>query len=87
LHGRPRTGTATTDEPRTRVRGGGPVCGLTFAAELSVHVPASARCPAGFPGRGGGEGQVRGDGQGGGPGEHDACRAGGTGASRPSIRL
>jgi hypothetical protein len=27
--------------------------GLTFAAELSVHVPASARCPAGFPGRGG----------------------------------
>jgi len=29
------------------------VCGLTFGAELSVHVPASARCPAGFPGRGG----------------------------------
>jgi hypothetical protein len=27
--------------------------GLTFTAELSVHVPASARCPAGFPGRGG----------------------------------
>jgi len=27
--------------------------GLTFAAEVSVHVPASARCPAGFPGRGG----------------------------------
>ena len=27
--------------------------GLTFAAELSVHVPASARCPAGFPGWGG----------------------------------
>jgi serine/threonine-protein kinase RsbW len=29
------------------------VYGLTFGAELSVHVPASARCPAGFPGRGG----------------------------------
>jgi hypothetical protein len=29
------------------------MCGLTFAAELSVHFPASARCPAGFPGRGG----------------------------------
>ena len=28
------------------------VYGLTFGAELSVHVPASARCPAGFPGRG-----------------------------------
>jgi anti-sigma regulatory factor (Ser/Thr protein kinase) len=26
---------------------------LTFAVELSVHFPASARCPAGFPGRGG----------------------------------
>ena len=38
-----------TDE----VRGGGPVRGLTFAAELSLHVPASARCPAGFPGQGG----------------------------------
>ncbi len=39
-----------------RVHGRGPrrpVCGLTFGAELSVHVPASARCPAGFPGRGG----------------------------------
>ena len=30
-----------------------PCAGLTFVAELSVHVPASARCPAGFPGRGG----------------------------------
>ena len=30
--------------------------GLTFAAELSVHFPASARCPAGFPGRGGRKG-------------------------------
>jgi anti-sigma regulatory factor (Ser/Thr protein kinase) len=29
------------------------VRGLTLAAELSVHFPASARCPAGFPGRGG----------------------------------
>jgi anti-sigma regulatory factor (Ser/Thr protein kinase) len=29
------------------------VRGLTFAAELSMHVPASARGPAGFPGRGG----------------------------------
>jgi anti-sigma regulatory factor (Ser/Thr protein kinase) len=29
------------------------VRGLTFPAELSVHFPASARCPAGFPGRGG----------------------------------
>ena len=27
--------------------------GLTFGAELSVHFPASARCPAGFRGRGG----------------------------------
>jgi len=31
-----------------------PMCGLTFAAELSVHFPVSARCPAGFPGRGSG---------------------------------
>src|SRR5689334_21925559 len=30
-----------------------PVRGLTFAAELSVHVHASARCLAGFPERGG----------------------------------
>jgi hypothetical protein len=52
LHGRPRTGAATTDGPRTGVRGGRPA-GLTFAAEVSVHFPASARCPAGFPGRGG----------------------------------
>ena len=37
-----------TDEVR-----GARCVGLTFAAELSVHVPASARCPAGFPGRGG----------------------------------
>jgi hypothetical protein len=29
------------------------MCRLTFAAELSVHFPASAHCPAGFPGRGG----------------------------------
>jgi anti-sigma regulatory factor (Ser/Thr protein kinase) len=36
-----------------QVRGGGPVRGLTFAAKLSVHFPASARCPAGFPGRSG----------------------------------
>jgi anti-sigma regulatory factor (Ser/Thr protein kinase) len=26
---------------------------LTFTAEWSVHFPASARCPAGFPGQGG----------------------------------
>jgi hypothetical protein len=26
------------------------VCGLTFAAELSVHFPAFAPCPAGFRG-------------------------------------
>ena len=37
-----------------RVRGG-PCAGLTFTAELSVHVPASAHCPAGFPVRGGRE--------------------------------
>jgi anti-sigma regulatory factor (Ser/Thr protein kinase) len=55
LHGRPRTGAATTDEPRTRVREARGA-GLTFGAELSVHVPASARCPAGFPGRGGRKG-------------------------------
>ncbi len=53
MHGRPRTGAATTDEPRTRGVRGGCCVGLTFAAELSVHVPASARGPAGFPGRGG----------------------------------
>ena len=58
----------------------------TFGAELSVHVPASARCPAGFPGAGRpGKGGC-GDGQGGGLGERDACRAGGAGAGRPSIR-
>jgi transposase len=28
------------------------VLGLTFTAKLSVHFPASARCPAGFPGAG-----------------------------------
>jgi hypothetical protein len=50
LHGRPRTGAATTDGPRTR-GGRGRCVGLTFAVELSVHFPASARCPAGFPER------------------------------------
>jgi hypothetical protein len=50
LDGRPRTGAATTDGPRTR-GGGGRCVGLTFAVELSVHFPASARCPAGFPER------------------------------------
>src|ERR1017187_7407266 len=81
FHGRPRTGAATTDE------GPGARCaGLTFAVELSVDVPASARCPAGFrgPGRPGKDGC--GDGQGGGPGERDAGRAGGTGADRPRVR-
>jgi anti-sigma regulatory factor (Ser/Thr protein kinase) len=45
-------GAATTDGPRTKVWEAR-CAGLTFVAELSVHVPASARCPAGFPGRGG----------------------------------
>jgi len=40
-------GRATDEGPRRSV------CGLTFAAELSVHIPASAPCPAGFPGLGG----------------------------------
>jgi beta-glucosidase len=40
------TEAATTDGPRTRV-GGGRCVALTFGAELSEHVPASARCPAG----------------------------------------
>jgi len=52
FHGRPRTGAATTDGPRTGFRGGR-CAGLTFAAEVSVHVPASARCPASFAGAGG----------------------------------
>ena len=48
-HGRgPRPRTSHGRGPR-----GARCAGLTFAAELSVHVPASARCPAGFPGRGG----------------------------------
>jgi len=48
-HGRgPRPRTSHGPGPRRR-----PVRGLTFAAKLSVHFPASARCPAGFPGRGG----------------------------------
>jgi anti-sigma regulatory factor (Ser/Thr protein kinase) len=58
-----------------RVRGDR-AAGLTFTAELSVHVPASARCPAGFPGGRPGKGGC-GDGQGGGPGGRDAFRAGG----------
>lgn len=37
----------------------GAVCGSTFAAELSVYFPASARCPAGFLGQAGREGRVR----------------------------
>jgi len=52
FHGRPRTGVVATDGPRTR-GGGGRCAGLTFAAELSVDVPASARFPADFPGRDG----------------------------------
>ena len=47
----PRTGAEARTSPRTGPRK--TVYGLTFGAELSVHVPASARCPAGFPGRGG----------------------------------
>jgi len=64
------------------------VRGLTFAAELSVHVPASARCPAGFPGRGGREraGAVMGA-----AAVREsvtlAGRAGGAGAGRPRVRL
>jgi anti-sigma regulatory factor (Ser/Thr protein kinase) len=48
---------------------------LTFAVELSVDIPASARYPAGFPGtrRPGKDGC--GDGQGSGPGERDVGRA------------
>ena len=38
-----------TDGPRTGPRR--PCAGLTFTAKLSVHFPASARCPAGFSGR------------------------------------
>jgi hypothetical protein len=49
---RPRKGAAGTDEPTDRVPWR-PVCGLMFGAELSVYFPASARCPAGYPGRGG----------------------------------
>ena len=48
-----------TDGPWTGVRGGDPVRGLTFAAELGVHFPASARRPAGFPGGAAGGGRVR----------------------------
>ena len=44
-------------EPRTRGRGGRRA-GLTFAAELSGHVPASARCPAGFREEAGREGEA-----------------------------
>jgi hypothetical protein len=51
------------------------VCGLTFAAELSVHFPAFARCPAGFPGRAAGEDGCADD-EAGGPGECDGGRAG-----------
>jgi anti-sigma regulatory factor (Ser/Thr protein kinase) len=49
VHGR---GPQARTSSRTR-SARSPVYGLTFGAELSVHVPASARCPAGFPGRGG----------------------------------
>ena len=52
-HGR----AATTDESRTSSRG--PVPGLTFAAELSVHALCPPAARRGFPGRGGGEGRVR----------------------------
>ena len=52
MRGRPRTGPRRRTSHGQGVRGGDPVCGLTFGAELSVHVPASARCPAGFPGAG-----------------------------------
>lgn len=54
FHGRPRTGAAATDGSRTRSAEAG-CAGLTFAAELSVHVPASARCPGQCPGQGGRE--------------------------------
>ena len=75
LHGRPRTGAATTDGPRTRVRGRRPVRGLTFAAELSVHFSCVRPLPRRFPGAGrAGKGGC-GDGEGGGLGERDACRA------------
>jgi hypothetical protein len=74
-------GAATTDEVR-----GARCAGLTFAAELNVHVPASARCPAGIPGAGRpGKGGC-GDGWAGGPGERDACRAGGRSGRGPPAR-
>jgi anti-sigma regulatory factor (Ser/Thr protein kinase) len=44
-----------TDGGRDHGRGSAKArcAGLTFAAEVSVHFPASARCPAGSPGWGG----------------------------------
>jgi hypothetical protein len=52
------------------------VLGLTFAVELSVHVPCVRPLPGRFPGAGRpGKGGC-GDGQGGGPGERDVCREG-----------
>jgi hypothetical protein len=78
-HGRgPRPRTSHGQGP-----GGARCAGLAFAAEVSVHVPASAPLPGWFPGAGRqGKGGC-GDGQGGGPGERDAGRAGGAGAGRP----
>jgi hypothetical protein len=77
IHGR------ATDQ----VGGGGAVRGLTFAVELSVHVPCVRPLPGRFPGAGRpGKGGC-GDGQGGGPGERDACREGGAGAGRPRVRV
>jgi hypothetical protein len=75
--GFPRTATdGSRDDGRVadEVRRGVPVRGQTFAAELSVHVFASARCPAGLPGEAAGKGGCD-DGRAGGPGKRDAYRA------------
>jgi hypothetical protein len=86
LHGQPRTTAAPTDEFTDQVRRRRSGRGMTFAVELSVHVPASARCVAGSRGEAGGKGGC-GDGRGSGPGERDAGRAGGRAERARAARM
>jgi hypothetical protein len=75
LHGRPRTGAATTDGPRTGSAQA--VWRLDVHSGVERAFPCVRPLPGRFPGAGRpGKGRC-GDGWAGGPGERDACRAGG----------
>ena len=85
MHGRPRTGAATTDGPR--IGAAEAMWRLDVHSGVERAFPCIRPLPGQFPGAGRpGKGRC-GDGWAGGPGERDACREGGAGAGCPRVRL